>query len=169
MPQSPSPIKISFELNGITQEVEVMPWDTALAALRERLGLTGVKEGCGIGECGACTIIVNGRAVDSCLMLAAQLDGCIVETIEGLAKDGRAHPIQQAFLDAGAVQCGYCTPGMIMSAKALLDKHPKPGREEIIRFMSGNLCRCTGYQQIIEAVDRAAGRDAKLEDAEDGS
>lgn len=157
MPEDSPLLKIAFELNGTVQNAEVGPWDTALAVLRDTLGLIGTKEGCGIGECGACTIIVNGRAVDSCLMLAAQLDGCKVETIEGLSKGGSLHPIQQAFLDAGSVQCGYCTPGMIMSAKALLDKHPKPDHEQILRFMSGNLCRCTGYQQIIEAINRAAG------------
>lgn len=160
-------MKISFELNGAARDLEVRPWDTALAALREELGLTGSKEGCGIGECGACTIIVNGRAVDSCLMLAVQLDGCRVETIEGLATQGTMHPLQEAFLEAGAVQCGFCTPGMIMSAKAMLEKYPKPNREEILRFMSGNLCRCTGYQQIIEAIERVSGRDATPEDSKE--
>lgn len=169
MSNSLSLTKISFELNGRMRQIEVRPWDTALAVLREDLGLTGTKEGCGIGECGACTIIVNGQAVDSCLMLAAQLDGCIVETIEGLSQDGSLHPIQQAFLEAGAVQCGYCTPGMIMSAKALLDKHPKPDDGQILRFMSGNLCRCTGYQQIIEAIHRASGGDTDPLGARDGS
>ncbi len=167
MSEKPSAMKISFELNGTLRELEIRPWDTALAALRDDLGLIGSKEGCGIGECGACTIVVNGRAVDSCLMLAAQLDGCTVETIEGLSKQGRMHPLQKAFLDAGAVQCGYCTPGMIMSAKALLDKHPKPNREQILRFMSGNLCRCTGYQQIIEAISRVSSAETEPADSKD--
>ncbi len=157
MPDNPPLLKISFDLNGTVQHIEVQPWDTALTVLRDGLGLIGTKEGCGIGECGACTIIVNGRAVNSCLLLAAQLDGCKVETIEGVAKEGRLDPLQQAFLDAGAVQCGYCTPGMIMSARALLDKHPTPDHDLILRFMSGNLCRCTGYQQILEAIRLASG------------
>lgn len=169
MPENPPVMKISFELNGMFKEMEVRSWDTALTVLRDSLGLIGTKEGCGIGECGACTIIVNGRAVNSCLMLAAQLDGCKVETIEGLSKGGGLHPLQQAFLDAGAVQCGYCTPGMIMSAKALLDKFPNPNRDLISRFMSGNLCRCTGYQQIVEAIHRASSTKSDSEGSGEAS
>lgn len=126
--------------------------------LRDQLGLKASKEGCGIGECGACTILVDGRAVDSCLMFAPQLDGRNVETLEGLkqADSFALHPLQEAFVSCGAVQCGYCSPGMVMSAKALLDKNPNPSRQDIVEALSGNLCRCTGYTQIIEAVETAA-------------
>jgi aerobic carbon-monoxide dehydrogenase small subunit len=148
-------LKISFSLNGKTVEIEVKPWDTALEVLREQLGLTGTKEGCGIGECGACTILVDGLAVDSCLMPAPKLNGREVETVEGLRNGEALHPLQEAFLSKGAVQCGYCTPGMLMSAKALLDKNPNPQRNEIVETLSGNLCRCTGYVQILEAVEEA--------------
>jgi carbon-monoxide dehydrogenase small subunit len=156
MPDPASHVTIIFELNGVTREIEVNPWETALSVLRDQFGLTGTKEGCGIGECGTCTIIVNGRAVNACLMLAAQLDDTKVETVESLLRDGQTHPIQKAFLEAGAVQCGFCTPGMILSAKALLDSTPKPSRQQIVRALSGNLCRCTGYHQIVEAVQRAS-------------
>lgn len=151
-----APLKIAFTLNGEPIIIDVKPWETALAVIREQLHLTGAKEGCGIGECGACTILVDGRAVNSCLMLAPQLDERNVETIEGLSQSESMHPIQEAFVSTGAIQCGYCTPGMIMSVKGLLDRNPKPDREEIIRSVSGNLCRCTGYVQILEAVDLAA-------------
>ena len=127
--------------------------------LREDMGMTSIKEGCGEGECGACTIIYNGKAVTSCLMLAGQVDGSTVVTLEGVSENGELNYIQQAFVDAGAVQCGYCTPGMVLSAKALLDKKPDATNEEIKRAMSGNLCRCTGYAKIIEAVETA--RDVK--------
>jgi carbon-monoxide dehydrogenase small subunit len=126
-----------------------------LDLLRDELGLLGAKEGCGEGECGACTIIMNGKAVNSCLVMAFQADGANILTIEGLEKNGEIHPIQQAFIDAGAVQCGYCTPGMIMSTKALLDRNPNPTREEIREGISGNLCRCTGYNKIVDAVEKA--------------
>jgi carbon-monoxide dehydrogenase small subunit len=162
-------VKVSFVLNGKPMTLEVRPWDTALHLLRENVGLTGTKEGCGIGECGACTILVDGLAVDSCLILAPQLDGRDVQTVEGLANGeaaaGRApagelepvlHPLQKAFITHGAVQCGFCTPGILMSAKALLDKQPSPSRQEIVEALSGNLCRCTGYVQIVEAVEQAA-------------
>jgi carbon-monoxide dehydrogenase small subunit len=122
------------------------------------MGLKSLKEGCGIGECGACTVIVNGRAVDSCLMPAAQLDGTVVETAEGLTRDGRPHPLQTAFVDHNAVQCGYCSPGFLMNAKALLDHNPAPGRGEVEKALAGNICRCTGYRQIVDAVLDAAGR-----------
>jgi carbon-monoxide dehydrogenase small subunit len=149
-------LKISFTLNGKPVEIEVKPWDTAIAVLREQLGLKGTKEGCGIGECGACTILVDGLAVDSCLMPAPKLDGSKVETVEGLRQGDALHPLQEAFLSKGAVQCGYCTPGMLMSAKALLDRSPNPERNELVEALSGNLCRCTGYVQILEAAEEAA-------------
>jgi carbon-monoxide dehydrogenase small subunit len=149
-------LKTSFTLNGKSVEIEVKPWDTALAVLRERLGLKGTKEGCGIGECGACTILVDGLAVDSCLMPAPKLDGRKVETVEGLRQGEALHPLQEAFLSKGAVQCGYCTPGMLMSAKALLDRNPNPERNEWVEALSGNLCRCTGYVQILEAAEEAS-------------
>jgi aerobic carbon-monoxide dehydrogenase small subunit len=149
-------LRIFFTLNGKTLEIEVKPWETTLEVLREQLGLKGTKEGCGIGECGACTILVDGLAVDSCLMPAPKLDGRNVETVEGLRQGEALHPLQEAFLSKGAVQCGYCTPGMLMSAKALLDRNPNPERNELVDALSGNLCRCTGYVQILEAAEEAA-------------
>jgi carbon-monoxide dehydrogenase small subunit len=124
--------------------------------LREDLGLTGTKHGCGLGDCGACTVILDGKAVNSCLVLAIQANGSEVLTIEGLAEKGKLHPLQQAFVDKGAIQCGFCTPGMILSAKALLEEKPNPTELEIRTALSGNLCRCTGYQKIVEAIDDAA-------------
>lgn len=156
-------MKIRFKLNGEPIEVDIRPDMRVLDFLRDEMGLTGVKEGCGEGECGACTIIVDGRNVHSCLMLTAELDGTDVWTIEGLSKDGKAHPLQEAFIEAGGVQCGFCTPGMIMSAKVLLDKNPKPTKEEIKEALEGNLCRCTGYYKIIKAVELAS---EKLEKGE---
>ncbi|MBI5249076.1 MAG: (2Fe-2S)-binding protein [Desulfomonile tiedjei] len=149
-------IEISFRLNGKPVSLQINPWDSALAVLRDNLGLTGTKEGCGIGECGACTILVDGLAVDSCLMLGAQLEGRDVETIEGLGTGEILHPIQEKFLSHGAVQCGFCTPGMIMSAKSLLEGNAKADKKDIVEALSGNLCRCTGYVQIVEAVEDAA-------------
>jgi len=150
-------VRINFRLNGETITTEIEDSMRALDLLREDLGLTGTKEGCGEGECGACTIIVDGNAVNSCLMLAAELDGTSVETIEGLTgSDGKMHPVQRSFIDKGAVQCGFCIPGMIMSAKSLLDKNDSPSKEEIEAALEGNLCRCTGYVRIIEAVEDAA-------------
>ncbi|HAA84935.1 MAG TPA: (2Fe-2S)-binding protein [Kosmotogaceae bacterium] len=150
-------MRINFRLNGETITTEIEDSMRALDLLREDLGLTGTKEGCGEGECGACTIIVDGNAVNSCLMLAAELDGTSVETIEGLTgSDGKMHPVQRSFIDKGAVQCGFCIPGMIMSAKSLLDKNDSPSKEEIEAALEGNLCRCTGYVRIIEAVEDAA-------------
>lgn len=149
-------IKISFNLNG--QEVTVMapPDMTLLELLREKLDLTGTKRGCEIGECGACTVIINKKAVNSCLVLAPQVEGTEVITVEGLSKKGELDPLQEAFIENHAVQCGFCTPGMLMSAKALLLSNPNPTKEEIREAISGNLCRCTGYAAIIKAIESAA-------------
>ena len=151
-------VPISFKVNGRTVSLEVEAGETALHAIRERLHLTGAKEGCGIGECGACTILVDGKAVNGCLVLAAQLDGTSVRTVEGLSEGESLDPIQQAFLDHHAVQCGFCTPGLLMSTVALLNEHPRPDRTTIADGLSGNLCRCTGYKQIFQAVEAAAER-----------
>ena len=151
--------KLKFILNGKTVEVEAADNARLLDVLRDTLGLTGTKEGCGVGECGACTVIVDGDAVDSCLYPALRANGKSVTTIEGLSKDGRLDRLQQAVLDHHALQCGFCTPGFIMSAKALLDQNPHPTREEVKVAIAGNLCRCTGYEQLIEAVLDAAGRE----------
>ncbi len=147
-------MKIKFNLNGEECIEEVSPDKRALDFLRDDMRMLSVKEGCGEGECGACTIIVNGKAYASCLMLAAELDGKNVITLEGLEKNGEEY-IQKAFLKLGAVQCGFCTPGMIMSTKALLDSNPNPTEEEIKTALEGNLCRCTGYVKILEAVKEA--------------
>lgn len=151
-----SKVLISITVNGKLRQDYVPAGLTLLDYLREYLGLTGTKKSCEEGECGACSVIVDGRLVYSCLMLAAQADGKKVETIEGLAGAGKLHPIQQAFVEAGAIQCGYCTPAMVMASKALLDQNPSPTEEEIKEALSGNICRCTGYAKIIEAVKRAA-------------
>ncbi|MGE5594279.1 MAG: (2Fe-2S)-binding protein [Betaproteobacteria bacterium] len=149
---------VSFRVNGRAVEVEVSPEDRLIDVLRERLRLTGTKEGCGIGECGACTVLLDGKPANSCLVPALQVEGREVETVEGLARDGRLHPLQEAFVEHAAVQCGFCTPGMLMAAAALLRENPEPTREEIARAISGNLCRCTGYHQIISAIEDAAAR-----------
>jgi carbon-monoxide dehydrogenase small subunit len=154
-------VKIRCTVNGVAIERKVDAETRALDFLRETLSLTGTKEGCGEGECGACTVLVDGRAVNSCLMLAPQLDGADVLTIEGLADGDRLHPIQQAFVDAGGVQCGFCTPGFIMATYALLAENPTPSDEEIRAGLEGNLCRCTGYEKIVEAVRLAATRMAE--------
>jgi aerobic carbon-monoxide dehydrogenase small subunit len=146
---------IQLTVNGEPVEAAVEPNQTLLQFLRDDLGLTGTKHGCGLGDCGACTVIVDGMPVNSCLVLAVQAAGREVLTIEGLAENGKLHPIQQAFVDKGAIQCGFCSPGMILSAKALLDTNPKPTEHEIRTAISGNLCRCTGYQKIVEAVQEA--------------
>ena len=148
--------EISLILNGEKRSFSVEQEETLLHVLRERAGLTGAKKGCDLGECGACTVIMNGRAVNSCCVFAVQADGAVVETIEGIGTLEKPHPLQQAFVDAGAIQCGFCTPGMIMAAKALLDRNPKPTREEVRQAMSGNLCRCTGYDRIEKAILMAA-------------
>ena len=149
-------VPVRFTLNGETVSLDVEAGDTALHVLRERLGLKGTKEGCGMGECGACTIVVDGKSVNACLTLAAQLDGRTVMTVEGLGGDSGLHPLQQAFVDHHAVQCGFCTPGLLMSTVALLGENPSPDREQILDATAGNLCRCTGYRQIMEAVEDAA-------------
>jgi len=145
-------MKIEFELNGKDIKIEVDKKLTLLHLLRDRLDLTGTKEGCGIARCGSCTVLVDGKAVRSCVLPASSLQGCKVTTIEGLAIDGELDPLQQAFIDNHAVQCGFCTPGMIMSAKALLLKNPDPSEDEILEAISANLCRCTGYKQIVKAI-----------------
>ena len=146
---------IQLLVNGFEYEVLVKPHWTLLHVLREEIGLTGTKEGCGKGECGACTVIMDGEAVLSCLVLAVQARGKPILTIEGLAREGKIDPIQDAFVQYGAIQCGFCTPGMIMTSKAFLSKNPRPTEEEIKKALSGNLCRCTGYVKIIEAVENA--------------
>lgn len=145
-------LKVSFVLNGRQIEIETEPNKRLLDLLRDDLNLTGTKEGCSIGECGACTVIMNGKAVNSCLVLAGEIDGSEIITIEGIAQNGNLHPLQENFLKYGAVQCGFCTPGMILSAYALLKQNPFPDEETIKEAIAGNLCRCTGYKQIIEAI-----------------
>jgi len=149
---------IELTVNGTLRSVEITPSMRLLDMLRNVLGLTSVKEGCSEGECGACTVLLDGKAVTSCTVLAVQARGKSVVTIEGLSSDGALHPIQQAFVDHDAIQCGFCTPGMIMSAYALLKHTPSPTREEIQRGIEGNLCRCTGYLPIIDAIEDAARR-----------
>ena len=148
--------KIRFVLNGKQYELMIKPWETLLELIREDLNLTGTKEGCGQGECGSCTVIMNGKTVNSCLVLAIEADGQEILTIEGLSDNDRLHPIQEAFVSQSGMQCGFCTPGMIMSAKALLDSNPDPTEAEIRESISGNFCRCTGYTKIIESISAAA-------------
>ncbi len=148
---------IELTVNGERVCAEVVTDKNLLRFLREDLGLTGAKEGCGVGECGACTVIVDGYAVNSCLMLAVEADGCSVLTVESEAKDGKLSDLQEAFIQYNGFQCGFCTPGMIMAARALLMRNPNPSRDEIIEAMAGNLCRCTGYTTIIEAVEAVTG------------
>ena len=151
------PVEIQMTVNGATRTVRALPMERLLDVLRENLELTGTKEGCGEGECGSCSVLMNGALVNSCLIPVLQANGANILTIEGLAHDERLHPLQQAFLECGAAQCGICTPGMILAAVHLLDKNPAPSLEEIREGLSGNLCRCTGYLQIFEAVAKAAG------------
>jgi len=155
--------KLDFTVNGERVALEVSDGARLVDVLREQLLLTGTKEGCGVGECGACTVIVNGNAVCSCITLAAGLNGANVVTIEGVSQNGELDEIQQAILDHHALQCGFCTPGIVMSAKALLDRNPNPTTEEIQEAIAGNLCRCTGYQQVIDAIADAAVRRAEQE------
>jgi aerobic carbon-monoxide dehydrogenase small subunit len=149
---------IHLHINGEPQEIAVEPNWTLLETVREAIGYTGLKEGCGTGDCGACSMIVDGRLVTSCLMLAPQADGREVTSVEGLAMNGTLSPVQQAFIDTGGVQCGFCTPGMIMAATVLLESNPKPTLDEIRNGLAGNLCRCTGYTKIFQAVELAALR-----------
>ncbi|MFO7599893.1 MAG: (2Fe-2S)-binding protein [Candidatus Desulfacyla sp.] len=147
---------IRFALNGEEKEIEAAPDRRVVDLLREDLGLTGTKEACGMGECGACTILVDGAARLSCLMLAVQLEGRNITTIEGLGTQETLHPVQETFVEKGAVQCGFCTPGMVLASVDFLRKHPAPTRQEIRKGLAGNLCRCTGYQKIVDAVEAAA-------------
>ena len=144
---------IQLKINGVTEEVSIEPWWSLAYVLREVLNLTGTKVGCETGNCGTCTVLVDGKAIKSCLLLAMKARGKEIITIEGLKdKEGALHPVQQAFIDHFAVQCGYCTPGMVLTAKALLDENPNPSEEDVREGLSGNLCRCTGYVKIVEAV-----------------
>jgi len=147
---------MTLTVNGIPYEVAIEPRQSLLQLLREELHLTGTKEGCSEGECGACTVLLDGKTVDSCLIFALEAQGRAVTTIEGLAQGDQLHPVQKAFAEYGAVQCGFCTPGMILAAKALLDSNPHPTELEIRQGISGNLCRCTGYVKIVEAIQAAA-------------
>jgi aerobic-type carbon monoxide dehydrogenase small subunit (CoxS/CutS family) len=149
---------ITLNVNGQIYDLVIPVNRTLTQVLRENLKLTGTKQGCSVGDCGSCTILMDGRPVNSCLVLAVEAEGHSIQTIEGLAEDGRLHPVQQAFVEQGGIQCGFCSPGMILTAKALLDKNPSPNGEEIRKAISGNLCRCTGYQKIVESIQSAAGR-----------
>jgi len=148
--------RIQVAVNGKAYELMVPPWRTLLEVIREDLKLTGAKEGCGQGECGACTVMMGGKTVNSCLVLAVEADGQEITTIEGLSEDSKLHPIQEAFVEHAGMQCGFCTPGMIMSAKALLDRNPDPSEREIREGIAGNVCRCTGYTKIVESIGAAA-------------
>ncbi len=155
-------VPIKLKVNGLAFAFDAVPENkTLLNLIRNDIGLTGTKEGCAGGDCGACTVLLNGKSVNSCLVLAVEADGCDVLTIEGLSRDGNLHPIQQAFIGEGAVQCGYCSPGMIMSAYGLLQENPSPTDEDIKRGLAGNLCRCTGYVRIVSAVRKAGEMMAK--------
>ena len=149
-------VDIRLEINGQSHELAVEPTDTLVTILRDRLGMTGTHKDCCMGICGSCTVLVNDKPVSSCLLLAAQIDGDSVRTVESLERDGSLSPVQEAFLTFGAVQCGYCTPGFLMTATALLEENPNPTRAEIVEALKGNLCRCTGYKKIIEAVESVA-------------
>ncbi|MCI8328685.1 MAG: (2Fe-2S)-binding protein [Oscillibacter sp.] len=151
-------VTIRFTLNGKAVSCEVSATEVLVDTLRVRFGLTGTKKACGTGDCGACTVLLDGTAIRSCIFLAAMADGHSITTIEGVGSIESPHPVQQAFVDAGAVQCGYCTPGMVLTSIALLEKNPRPTEAEIRVALSGNLCRCTGYQKIVEAVQLAAER-----------
>lgn len=150
------PHNIRLTINGQACEIATPPNETLLDFLRYRLGLVGTKNGCDTGDCGACTVLVDGKAVNSCLVLAVEMNGAGITTIEGISRAGELHPLQQAFIDNGVVQCGFCVPGMIMAAKSLLDEEPRPSEEDIRSAIAGNLCRCTGYLSIIRAIAAAA-------------
>ncbi len=145
-------IPISLMVNGRPREIEVEPHELLLDVVRDRLGLTGAKRSCDVQVCGACTLLLDGRPVSSCTLLAFEARGRELLTIEGLASDGKLHPLQESFIENGGLQCGFCTPGMILAAKALLDENPDPSEEELVHFMHGNICRCTGYKKIIESI-----------------
>ncbi len=155
-------MRLRLTVNGTLVRAEIPADRTLLRFLRDDLGLTGTKEGCGAGECGACTVILNGSTVNSCLVLAAEADGAAVETIEGEAREGRLSTLQQALLKHQAVQCGFCTPGMVLSIRALLARHPHPSAEQVQEAIEGNFCRCTGYRQIVEAVLDATGQGGEV-------
>ncbi len=148
-------IPVALNVNGETYELTIAPYRTLADVLREEMRLTGTKKGCDVGDCGACTVLLDGKPVNSCLILAATVQNSEILTIEGLAKDGKLHPLQESFLKEGAVQCGFCTPGVLMSLKALLDSNPAPTLEEVKTAIGGNLCRCTGYSKIFKAVESA--------------
>ena len=148
---------VTFNINGEPQEILVQPWTTLLEAVRDELQLTGTKEGCGNGNCGACTVLLDGKAVNSCCVLTVEVEGQDVVTIEGLAKNGKLDPLQESFIEYGALQCGFCTPGFLVSARAFLDSNPHPTEEEIRLAIAGNLCRCTGYDKIVRAIQAVAG------------
>ena len=153
--------KITLHVNGDVYRLEIPVNCTLLSALRDDVGLQGTKEGCGSGDCGACTVLLDGKPVNSCLVLAVTADGRQVTTVEGLSKDDKLHPLQEAFIQEGAVQCGFCTPGMLLTAKGLLDENPMPSEGEIRKALAGNLCRCTGYVRIVKAVQKAAANMAQ--------
>ena len=150
-------VKVALTLNGERRELELQPYRSLLDALRNEAGLTGTKKGCDVGDCGACTVIVDGKPLNSCLMLGVEADGCDIVTIEGIQPSpDRLHPLQEKFMQLGGAQCGFCTPGMIVMAKALLDENPNPTEDEIRFGIAGNICRCTGYTKIVEAIQAAA-------------
>jgi len=157
---------LSLNVNGNNYEIAINPWQTLLDVLRDELGLIGTKRGCGIGTCGACTVIIDGKAILSCLTLALECEGRSITTIEGISSAESLHPIQKAFIENGAVQCGFCTPGIIMTSKALLDENPHPDDDEIRDALSGTFCRCTGHIKIMEAVKK--GSESKEEEKSDG-
>jgi aerobic carbon-monoxide dehydrogenase small subunit len=152
------PVDITLNVNGETHQLSVRPTEMLVEVLRDRLGLVGTHKVCAQGICGACTVIADGKSVTACLALAAQFDSSAIITVEGLEQNGRLDPLQEAFMRCGAVQCGYCTPGFLMAAKALLNENPRPSREEVIDALRGNICRCTGYKKIVDAVVEAAAR-----------
>ncbi|MBM3939715.1 MAG: (2Fe-2S)-binding protein [SAR202 cluster bacterium] len=161
MTTEPRSVNVRLTVNGTPREAAVPVYRTLVDLLRYDLGLTGTKEACGVGVCGACTVVVNGNLTASCITLAFKADGATVETVEGMARDGELHPLQASFIEHGGFQCGACTPGQLVAAKALLDSNPEPTEDEVRRWMSGNLCRCTGYAQILDAIVKAtAAREA---------
>ncbi len=151
-------MKVTLDVNNEKITLQVKPYETLLETLRERLSLTGAKEACSLGSCGSCTVLVNGKPMRSCLILTPEVDGSSITTVEGLKKGDKLHPLQETFMEKGAVQCGFCTSGMLMTAKGLLDRNKKPDKKAIIKTISSNICRCTGYKKIIEAVEEASKR-----------